>query len=278
MAYGVTNGAPQVRLKIPVVVKIFGVLILAFFLFSIFKPFEIISPGHRGVVIQLGAVKQAPMNEGFNWKIPLIQNVEEVNVQTQKTEATAAAASKDMQNIVTKIAVNFNPSPASISKLYQTVGLDYGSKIIDPAVHEVVKAVTARYTAEELITKRQIVATEIQQLLSTRLAKSDIIVTAISIVDFQFSKEFNNAIEAKQTAEQLALKAKWDLNRIKVEAEQKVAAAQAEADALRAQKEQVTPELIQLRQIEVQKAAVEKWNGVLPTTSAGGAVPFLNIK
>lgn len=239
------------------------------------KPWVIVQAGHRGVILQLGAVSGI-LDEGFHLRIPGIQKIVSFNVQVQKAETSAAAASKDLQTISSKIALNYHVDPKTVSRVFQNIGMEFERKVIDPAVQEAVKAITARYTAEELITKRQMVAQEIQELLTTRLRKSDIIVDAFSIVDFEFSQEFNRAIESKQTAEQMALKAQRDLQRIKIEAEQKVAAAKAEAEALRIQKAEVTSELIRLREIEVQKLAVDKWDGKMPQVT-GSATPFINV-
>ena len=100
---------------------------------------------------------------------------------------------------------------------------------------------------------------------------------AFSIVSFGFSKIFTDAIEAKQTAEQNALKAERDLDRIKVEAQQTIAAATAEAEALRLQKMNISPDLIELRKIEANLKAIEKWNGILPQVTGAGAVPFIGV-
>lgn len=240
------------------------------------SPWVIVPAGHRGVVLQLGAVSGI-VGEGFHFRVPVVQKFELFNVQIQKAETDAAAASKDLQTISSKIALNYHVDPETVARVFQEIGMAYETKVIDPAVQEAVKAITAKYTAEELITKRQKVALEIQDLLTSRLRKSDIIVDAFSIVNFEFSNEFNRAIESKQTAEQLALKAQRDLQRIKIEAEQKVTQAKAEAEALRIQKSEVTPELVRLREIEVQKQAVEKWDGKLPQVTGNGAVPFINV-
>jgi regulator of protease activity HflC (stomatin/prohibitin superfamily) len=260
-------------------VKTVIMIVLAFFVLLLIlgplRPWVIVPAGHRGVVLQLGAVSGI-MGEGFHFRLPGIQKVIPINVQVQKAETDAAAASKDLQTISSKIALNYHVDPGAVSKVFQNIGEAYEKKVIDPAVQEAVKAITARYTAEELITKRQQVALEIQDLLTGRLRKSDIVVDAFSIVNFEFSDEFNKAIESKQTAEQMALKAQRDLQRIKIEAEQKVAAAKAEAEALRIQKAEVTPELVRLREIEVQKQAVEKWDGKMPQVT-GGATPFINV-
>jgi regulator of protease activity HflC (stomatin/prohibitin superfamily) len=161
--------------------------------------------------------------------------------------------------------------------VYQTIGVEFKERIIDPAIQEVVKAVSARYTAEELITKRPAVSAEMQSSLKERLLMYNIAVDAFSLVSFNFSKIFTDAIEAKQTAEQNALKAKRDLDRIKVEAEQTITAARAEAEALRLQKMNISPDLIELRKIEANLKAIEKWNGILPQVTGAGAVPFIGV-
>lgn len=140
-----------------------------------------------------------------------------------------------------------------------------------------VKAITARYNAVELITQREKVRDEIKGLLKSRLLNYNIVVDDFSIVNFKFSKQFEQAIEAKQTAEQFALKAQRDLERIKIEADQKMASAKAEAESLRLQKENVTPQLLKLRQIEASIKAIEKWDGHLPKISSG-AIPFIDMK
>jgi regulator of protease activity HflC (stomatin/prohibitin superfamily) len=258
-------------------IKIGLIILVVLLILGPLRPWVIVPAGNRGVVLQLGAVSGI-MGEGFNFRIPFIQQIVPINVQVQKAETEAAAASKDLQIISSKIALNYHVDPATVSRIFQQIGIAFESKVIDPAVQEAVKAITARYTAEELITKRQQVALEIQDLLTTRLRKSDIIVDAFSIVNFEFSAEFNKAIELKQTAEQMALKAQRDLQRIRIEAEQKIAGARAEAEALRIQKAEVTPELIRLREIEVQKLAVDKWDGKMPQVTGGGAMPFINVK
>lgn len=241
----------------------------------VFRFWTIVPAGHRGVLLQFGAVKDV-LNEGFHLRAPIVQWVDLVDVRIQKGETEAAAASRDLQTVTSKIAVNYHVDPAFVGSLYQTVGKNYGPTIIAPAVQETVKAITAKYTAEELIAKRQDVSAEIKALLASRLLPYGIVVDGYNIVNFDFSQEFNKAIEAKQTAEQLALKAKRDLERVKIEAEQKVTQAQAEAEALRIQREQVTPELLRLREIEVQRMAVEKWDGKMPQV-AGGALPFIQV-
>jgi len=245
-------------------------------LFIILNPFVIIQAGERGIVMNWGAVSDVVYDEGLHFRMPVVQSVKVMNVQIQKESVKAGAASRDLQEVQTALAVNFHLDPMAVNKLYQTVGTDFQRRIIDPAVQEAVKAATAKYTAEEVITKRQLVREDIKSLLTVRLAKDGIILDEISITDFNFSSSFNQAIEAKVTAEQNALRAKNDLQKVKMEAEQRVAQAKAEAEAIRIQAESISAqggaEYVQLK-------AIEKWNGILPTQMIpGGTVPFINLK
>ncbi len=232
--------------------------------------------GQRGIVLQLGAVKPVVLTEGFHFKIPFIQQILPIDVRVQKAQTDQTAASKDLQVVTTTVAVNFHLHPEQVNKLYQGVGLAFKERIVDPAVSEALKAVTAQYTAEELISKRSEVSVKVKDVLSTKLATYFMTLDEINITEFKFSTEFNNAIEQKQIAEQQALKAKLDLQRIEIEAKQKIESAKAEAESLRLQKQEVTPELVELRKIEAQLEAIKKWDGKLPNVT-GGAVPFVDV-
>jgi len=175
------------------------------------------------------------------------------------------------------VALNYHLVPDKANVVYQAIGSSYKERIIDPAILEVVKAVTARYSAEELITKRPQVSEAMRLALTERLKEYNIAVDAFSIVAFSFSKVFAEAIEAKQTAEQLALKARRDLERIKIEADQKITAAKAEAESLRLQRANISADLIELRRIEANLKAIEKWNGILPQVTGGGGVPLIGV-
>jgi len=235
-----------------------------------------ISAGERGVLLTFGKPDDIPSGEGLHFKVPIAQRVVKMDVKTQKYEADASAASKDLQVVSTKIAVNYHLVEDSVPKLYKEIGINYQDRIIQPAVQEVVKASTAQFTAEELITRRPEVKEMIKILLRERITKRGIVMEDISITNFDFSEAFNSAIESKVTAEQLKLKADRDLERIRVEAEQKIAQAMAEAESLRLQKQQVTSEMIELRKIEVQSKAIDKWDGVLPRVNSG-VIPFINV-
>jgi regulator of protease activity HflC (stomatin/prohibitin superfamily) len=251
----------------------FGALIA----FYIINPFVIVGAGERGVVLNFGAVQDSVLGEGLHFRIPIMQKVLKIDVRIHKSQTDAESVSKDLQDTKSTIAVNYHVAPDKVNKIYQSIGTEYKDRIIDPAVQEVVKAITARYTAVELITQREKIRSEIKDLLKQRLIAYDILVDDFSIVNFRFSQQFEQAIESKQTAEQLALKAQRDLERIKIEAEQKIASAKAEAESLRLQKENVTAQLIQLRQIEASIKAIDKWDGRLPNVTSG-ALPFIDLK
>jgi len=242
-----------------------------------FRPWALVGPGERGVMLNFGAVENKVLNEGIHFRIPVMQSIVTLDVKVQKAMTETIAASADLQDVTSTVALNYHVIPEKANKVYQELGVLFKDRIIDPAILEVVKAVTARYSAEELITKRPIVGEEMRLKLEERLKPYNIAVDAFSIVAFSFSKVFTEAIENKQTAEQLALKAKRDLERIKIEAEQKVTAARAEAESLRLQKANISADLIELRKIEANMKAIEKWNGVLPNVTGAGAVPFIGV-
>jgi regulator of protease activity HflC (stomatin/prohibitin superfamily) len=250
---------------------------LLILVFGFFKPWAQVGAGERGIVLNFGAVQDEVLNEGIHFRMPVRQKIIIMDIKIHKIVTDAASASSDLQDVALSVALNYHVIPDKANLVYQTIGVEFKERMIDPAIQEVMKAVTARYTAEELITKRPAVSAEMQESLTKRLLFSNISVDAFSIVSFSFSKIFTDAIEAKQTAEQNALKAERDLDRIKVEAQQTIAAAKAEAEALRLQKMNISPDLIELRKIEANLKAIEKWNGILPQVTGAGAVPFIGV-
>lgn len=253
------------------------ILGVVFIVLLLFKPWVQIGAGQRGIVLNFGAVQDKVLNEGLHFKIPVMQQVVLMDVRVQKAQTDASSASSDLQDVTLSVALNYHIMPDKANIVYQTIGIEFKDRIIDPAIQEVTKAVSAKYSAEELITKRPSVSATMKEALSEKLMASNIAVDAVSIVTFSFSKVFMDAIEAKQTAEQHALKAKRDLDRIRIEAEQTIAAATAEAEALRLQKMNISPDLIELRKIEANIKAIEKWNGILPQVTGGGAIPFIGV-
>ena len=245
----------------------------------IMNPFVKIDAGERGVLLNFGAVQGEVLGEGLHLRIPIMQKIVKMDVKIQKSETRAEAASKDLQDIKSVIALNYHVIPEKANWVYQNIGVAFKERVIDPTVQEAVKAVTARYTAVQLIGDRENVSTAIKDALSQKLADYNLSVDGFSVIDFSFSKKFTDAIEAKQEAEQFALKAARDLDRIKIEAEQKITQAKAEAESLRLQKQQITSEMIELRKVEALREAIAKWNGTVPNVllSGGGASPLISL-
>ncbi len=240
-------------------------------LILIFSSFGTVGAGERGILLQFGAVQDKVLREGLYFKIPFVQEVVKVDVRIQKDAVPASAASKDLQIVTSEIALNYHLDPESVNKIWQEVGKNYNIRIIAPSIQEAVKAESAKFTAEELITKREEVKEQIKLNLTKRLLERSIIVDEFNIISFEFSQAFNEAIENKVTAEQLKLKAKMDLERIKIEKEQKITEAEGKAKALRieAQALSANAQIIELRWIE-------KWDGKAPIYW-GEANPFFGI-
>ncbi|MDR0906441.1 MAG: prohibitin family protein [Oscillospiraceae bacterium] len=251
-----------------------------------------IQSGTVGVVSVLGAVRESTMPAGFHLKAPFISVVTKVNTQTQKIEVSSSAASKDLQTVAVVAAINYHIDPQGASQLFKNVGMTYETKIIAPAIQESIKSVIARFSAEELITQRQIVSNGIADELAEKIGTYYIVTDDFNIMDFDFSDEFNRAVEAKQTAQQDALKASQELQKITIEAQQQVEQAKAAAEATKARadaqayatKAQAEAEAYAIEAIQKQLAQTgdayleyqrnNKWDGKLPVV--GGANAFVD--
>lgn len=251
-----------------------GVVVVVLIALVILNPIVIVSAGQKGIKTQFGAVVGV-VDNGLSFKTPIIQSVIKINIQTQKEQIDAESASSDLQNVKATIALNYNLYPDKVGELYAKIGTDYKTRIIDPAIQEAVKSATAKYTAEQLITKRAEVRDAIKSNLTARLANEYIQVTEVSIVNFDFSASFNQAIEAKVTAEQNALAAKNKLEQIKFEAQQTIESAKAQAESIKIQANAINS---QGGADYVNLKAIEKWDGKLPTQMIPGAtVPILKL-
>lgn len=252
-----------------------GAVVAVIMLFVVISlwPFVTVPAGNRGVIILFGNVQDRVLEPGFNTVNPMA-HVKDMNVQVQKANIKGDAASKDLQHVSTTLTVNFALDPKRVAQLYSNVGLDYEAKLLDGTAQDAFKGITAQYTAEELITKRETVRVGIRDALTakvTHLSSGAIVVDDVFITNFDFSPEFNAAIEAKQSASQKAQKANQDLIRIKIEAEQNVATAKGNAEAIKIQAEAIQA---QGGQAYVQLQAINKWNGQLPYYT-GGPLPFI---
>jgi regulator of protease activity HflC (stomatin/prohibitin superfamily) len=248
--------------------KTLGLLIgsLVFFVGVIFQSFTVISAGHTGVQVTLGEVNPNTLSEGVHFVNP-ISNVKNVDVRLQRANLNnASAGTKDLQQVHTDIVINYRMNAKKVPHIFKEFGLDVDTKVLGPAMNESFKSVTGHYTSEELVTKRQEVSDAIQQRLAEKLAPFDITVQNISLVNFGFSKSYQDAIEAKVIATQQKQKAEQDLERIKVEAASRIAQAKGEAEAIAIQAQAIQSNG---GQQYVQLQWIEKWDGKLPHTVVG---------
>jgi regulator of protease activity HflC (stomatin/prohibitin superfamily) len=250
---------------------VMGIIAFAF-LIIVFGSFGTIPTGAVGIKTRFGAVTGQVLTPGVYFKLPIVEHVSRMDVQIQKEDADAEAASKNLQTVHSKISVNYRLSADAAVRVYSQIGQEYADQFIRPVIQEVVKATTAQYTAEELVSKRPEVSEAMKTALVTKLQPQGIEVVAINIINWDFSPTFNESIEQKAAAEQHALAAKNKLDQVKYEAEQAVEEAKGKAEATKVEAEAIktNPEILQLR-------AIEKWDGHMPQVTSGGT-PFINIR
>lgn len=241
----------------------------------LFNAVAIIPAGNRGILLRFGAVKGV-LSEGMNFVTPFIDKVERIEVRTQKEQTDATAASRDLQTVKTTVAINYHLVPSKVGDLFKNVGNDFKIRIIDPAVQESLKQVTAKFTAEQLITQRTEVKAQVEAEITKRLGAYDILVEpmGVSITNFNFSDEFNQAIEQKQVAQQETEKQKYILAKAELERETAVTKAKGEAES------------VKIKALALQAAGggkvlarewIDKWDGKLPQV-AGNNNLMLDLK
>lgn len=223
-----SQGDPKARLQGSIGIVI-GIVVIVISLIA--GSFTTIPAGYRGVVIRFSAITGGILNEGLRTKLPFIDSVVKMSVQTQKYETDSSAITNDLQDVSTTIALNWHLDPGMAAEVYRTLGLEFIDRIAAPAIQETIKQITAQFNAEDLILRREEVKNAITNSLSARLIDRGIITELVSITNFQFSETFTAAIEAKVAAEQAVLEATNKLERVKVEAQQREAEARGEADA-----------------------------------------------
>ncbi|MGA9172258.1 MAG: prohibitin family protein [Nitrososphaeraceae archaeon] len=240
----------------------------------------IVQAGHRGVVLYVGAVENRVLGEGVHFIVPFAEQVIQLEVRTLKFQADASAASNDLQEVATVIALNYHIDPNKANIVYQQLGADYADRIIAPTIQESVKASVAKFNAEQLITQRAIAKGVISQAISNTLSARDITVETIFITDFQFSQAFASQVESKVVAFQKFLTEQNNLKAVQVVANQTVvqAQAQARANVARAGGESQAIRVIteQLRQSPqyLQWQAINRWNGQMPFALGSSGFPF----
>jgi prohibitin 2 len=243
----------------------------------------VVQAGHRGVVLYVGAVENRVLGEGLHFIIPFAEQVIQLEVRTLKFQADASAASNDLQEVATVIALNYHVDPSKANIIYQQLGEDYSNRIIAPTIQESVKASVAKFNAEQLITQRETAKATIAQAIRNTLSSRDILVENVFITDFQFSQAFANQVESKVVAFQKYLTEQNNLKAIQVVANQTVvrAQAQARANVANATGESQAIRLIteQLRQSPqyLQWKAIGRWDGQMPFALGSGAFPFFQL-
>ncbi|MDH3192094.1 MAG: prohibitin family protein [Nitrosopumilus sp.] len=270
------NAAKGVAIAIAVLVLI-GIVVSA--------SVKIVDAGHRGVLLHWDAVDLSipPLEEGLHFVVPFQDDVVNIEVRTLKYANDARSASRDLQTVETTVTVNYHPEKEAVHRLYKNLGLDYENRVIQPAIEETVKQVTANYNAEELITKRPLVKQDIEASIRERLNQFEVVTEVISITDFEFSPLFAQAIESKVEAEQNALRAENDLRRIEVEARQNEAQAigKANANIAEAVGEAEAIAIINKALAEnpnyLDWLKTQAWDGKLPLVVGEGGTPFIQI-
>jgi len=242
------------------------------FLAILSKFFVIVNAGERGVLMQFGKVQEQILGEGLHVIVPTVYSVKKLSVRVQKQESSAEASSKDLQDVFTDVALNWHIIPEKANAIFQQIGdeKEVVARIIAPAVEEVLKAVIAKYTAEEIITKRGEVKAAVDEFLNLRLLTYHIAVDDISLVHVHFSQRFSDAVEAKQIAEQEAKRGEFLALKAVKEAEAKVNLAKGEAEVQRLLRDNLTPELLE-------RQAIEKWDGKLPLIVGDGGKNLLDL-
>ena len=246
---------------------------------------KIVDAGNRGVLTQWNAVdiENAPLDEGIHFLVPFQDDIVQIEVRTQKYDAQTRSASKDLQTVQTTVTVNYHADQERVHILYKEIGLDYENRVIQPAIEETVKQVTANYNAEELITKRPLVKADIENAIRERLEVFNVKTEVISITDFDFSELFSRAIESKVEAEQKAQKAENDLIRIEVEARQLEAQAEGLASAniaeARGESEAISiiNQALSNNPYYIEWLKTQAWDGKLPLVVGEGSTPFISI-
>lgn len=246
----------------------------------------IIPAGHTGVVSVFGQVSSNVLQEGFHFKLPW-QSVTKMDNRVVKLEVSTEAFSSDLQTVNTTLAVNYRLNTDMSYSVYKNVGTKYEDTLVTPAVNEVLKAIIAKYTAEQSITNRSVISGALIQGLNSKLKDEGLTVTDVNIIDFDFSETYISAIEAKQVAEQTYQKAKTEQNQLtmekQAEAERKIIEAEAalevakidaEAVEYAGQKEAAANQAIaaSLTPLLVEYYKLQQWDGQLPTVSGGSAI------
>ena len=249
-------------------IRIIGIIVIAVIIL-LASSIRIVESGEVGIRVRFGKASNQPTHEGINLKIPFVEEIKKMNIRVQKIEVTTSSSSKDLQDVEMSLAVNYQIDKKKAVNLYKNVGSNYDEVILEPAIEEGIKAVTSKYTAEELITNRSEVSKQCREELDKKVSKYGLSINDFNITNFNFSKEFNKAIEEKQVAEQKVLTAKQELEKERIEAEKKIVKAEAEKRSNELKEESLTDNIIR-------EKFIEKWDGHLPKVTGSNNMLDIN--
>ena len=235
-----------------------------------------VSPGEVAIKTRMGKLV-GNYSEGLHFKIPMFESVSTFSIQIERTDIKTEAFSKDLQTMTADLAVNHRIQSNTIESVYRNLGPNYVNNIVNPAIQEILKAITAKYSAEAIIGNRMEVVAELNALAKEKMLEKEIIITDIAIVDLAFQGEFMKAVESKQIAEQRSKEAEKLVAKAKQEADQMIQTARGQAEALRLQREQITPMMLESKRLDIQREALQKWQGGVPQYMGGNMpVPFID--
>ncbi|MCQ2059166.1 MAG: prohibitin family protein [Bacteroidaceae bacterium] len=252
-----------------IVAQLIALVIIVIFCLS----FYTIPSGKMGVLATFSKVSETPVKPGLHIKVPVMQTVSKVSTQTQKITVSEECYTKDVQTATLYCEINYNVIPMATAKLFTEVGRNYEDKVIMPIIRGVIKNVIGTYDATNIVNNRENIRMVIEQDIRKELNDKYFENIFIQLSNIDYADKFEQSILEKQVAEQEALRAKNVTVKIQEEANQKIIAAKAEAEAL-----QLKASALEKNQKLVELEAIQKWDGKLPTYMLGDAVPFIDLK
>lgn len=232
-----------------------------------------VDTGHRGIKTSFGQVEGPPLVEGLYFVNPFTTSIHPMDVRIQRWDGKTEAYTRDVQEATVEFTLNYKLRPEAAADVYRTVGQDWANKLVGQQVYQHLKNVIGQWDAVDLIANRQRANDAAQAAIVGALGASNVDVTSFSITDFQFSRAFNEAVEAKVIAQQRAQEAMNRTEQTKQEAQQRVISATAEAQSMKIRADALSqnPKLVSWE-------AVQKWDGKLPVNMYGQtAIPFIDV-
>jgi regulator of protease activity HflC (stomatin/prohibitin superfamily) len=236
---------------------ILGIILGVIVLFLVWGSYFVIEPGNVGVTFNKLTGKTNVSEQGIHGKLPIITDVYEYDVRTQKDSLASESSSKDLQKVSIQADINYHLNYENVNRIHTKIGPDYANRVIHPTVYECVKAASAKFNVEEIITKRETLKTDIENTLKEKLTQYDILVENVNLVEIKFDPKFDSAVEDKQIESQRVQASEFIRQRAMKEKEASILQAQGEAEKQKLLAKSTSKDVIALKWIE-------KWNGQLP--------------